>query len=322
MQINIQDIWAHPTRRKHKKYVDGVFQAISKKSALLDQLLTKYGRRLATAIPPRLREIIDFVEGLKAGVSDKVFSDFLDECKLVFNYTEFSRKSEKPWNAYALCKTSKYLMCPYCQQAPAFTIHRTEDNKGHRPTLDHYYPKGEYPYLALSLYNLIPSCYSCNSSLKGKMDFYLDQHLHPFEHQEMVRYEWDIPGYINLREKAIAAGSDLTSPGVKIRIISILDPLHAATLRSLNTFLVTERLEMSELILAPFFEILLTFTPERLAEINKKIFKDSHLQLTEETALQFSRQNYKNEWFGRLKADLLDAAWTFHGNGTNSSPTS
>ncbi len=34
-------------------------------------------------------------------------------------------------------------------------------------TLDHYIDKGKYPYLALSLYNLIPSCYTCNSKVKG-----------------------------------------------------------------------------------------------------------------------------------------------------------
>ncbi len=34
-------------------------------------------------------------------------------------------------------------------------------------TLDHYIDKGTYPYLALSLYNLIPSCYVCNSKVKG-----------------------------------------------------------------------------------------------------------------------------------------------------------
>jgi len=34
-------------------------------------------------------------------------------------------------------------------------------------TLDHYMDKGKYPYLALSLYNLIPSCYTCNSKIKG-----------------------------------------------------------------------------------------------------------------------------------------------------------
>jgi hypothetical protein len=34
--------------------------------------------------------------------------------------------------------------------------------------LDHFYDKGTYPYLALSFYNLIPSCPTCNSSkVKG-----------------------------------------------------------------------------------------------------------------------------------------------------------
>ncbi|HIP12516.1 MAG TPA: hypothetical protein EYG73_07340 [Arcobacter sp.] len=37
-------------------------------------------------------------------------------------------------------------------------------------TLDHYYDKGSYPYLALSLYNLIPSCYVCNSKLKKSIE--------------------------------------------------------------------------------------------------------------------------------------------------------
>ena len=37
-------------------------------------------------------------------------------------------------------------------------------------TLDHYLKKSDYPYLALSLYNLIPSCYVCNSKVKGKIN--------------------------------------------------------------------------------------------------------------------------------------------------------
>jgi hypothetical protein len=38
-------------------------------------------------------------------------------------------------------------------------------------TLDHFIPKNKYPYFALSLFNLIPSCYSCNSKFKGAMIF-------------------------------------------------------------------------------------------------------------------------------------------------------
>lgn len=34
-------------------------------------------------------------------------------------------------------------------------------------TLDHFISKAKHPLVALSLYNLIPSCYSCNSKFKG-----------------------------------------------------------------------------------------------------------------------------------------------------------
>ena len=33
-------------------------------------------------------------------------------------------------------------------------------------SFDHYLPKAKYPFLALNLYNLIPSCKNCNSTFK------------------------------------------------------------------------------------------------------------------------------------------------------------
>src|SRR5690606_32118753 len=39
-------------------------------------------------------------------------------------------------------------------------------------TLDHLLPQSEYPYLSLSLFNLVPSCYSCNSKLKNDKKIY------------------------------------------------------------------------------------------------------------------------------------------------------
>jgi hypothetical protein len=44
-------------------------------------------------------------------------------------------------------------------------------NKNHF-TLDHVLPQSYYPYLSLSLFNLTPSCYSCNSKLKRDAKIY------------------------------------------------------------------------------------------------------------------------------------------------------
>lgn len=41
-------------------------------------------------------------------------------------------------------------------------------------TLDHLLPQKNYPYLSLCLFNLVPSCYSCNSKFKKDKDFFID----------------------------------------------------------------------------------------------------------------------------------------------------
>lgn len=46
--------------------------------------------------------------------------------------------------------------------------------------LDHFYPKSDYPFLALSLYNFVPSCQICNSRLfKGNKDTLVS--IYPYE---------------------------------------------------------------------------------------------------------------------------------------------
>ncbi|MDQ1856272.1 hypothetical protein [Chryseobacterium sp. WLY505] len=44
-------------------------------------------------------------------------------------------------------------------------------------TLDHFIPKGKFPFLSVSIYNLIPSCYSCNSKFKGQKNFELSDFM-------------------------------------------------------------------------------------------------------------------------------------------------
>jgi len=48
--------------------------------------------------------------------------------------------------------------CPYCNRD--FINNRT-NTKG-QAQIDHFFNKKDYPLFALSLYNLIPSCYACN----------------------------------------------------------------------------------------------------------------------------------------------------------------
>jgi len=70
--------------------------------------------------------------------------------------------------------------CTYCNRIYTSTIINKKGNKIIRPTLDHWFPKSDFPLLALSFYNLIPSCSNCNSSVKGATNFNLKDHIHPY----------------------------------------------------------------------------------------------------------------------------------------------
>lgn len=63
----------------------------------------------------------------------------------------------KVW-AKKLVALSNVKVCPYCNRN--FIVNFSET--GTTVELDHFFPKDDYPYLAISLYNLIPSCHTCN----------------------------------------------------------------------------------------------------------------------------------------------------------------
>ena len=310
MQINIKDIWSASVRRTHNEYVRHILHgARLAPGSLLSVLISRHYDDFALGRPKRLRNIINTAKEISKFSCKATYADFLGECKAVFDYGKFSDKNTKGWNAYRLCETSKYQMCPYCQQAGALTIFRDSDDMAFRPTLDHFYPKAQYPFLALSLFNLVPSCHTCNSSLKTTKDFYVEPHLHPFEDQEFIRFTWNIDDYRRQREGVGPMAGSLASTGVGISLIQSANPKQKAIKNSIKTFLIEERLNLNLHSLRNFQEAVLVHTPASLAEINAKVFSQAGWQLTEEVALQFSYRDYKNEWHGRIKADLRDIAW-------------
>jgi hypothetical protein len=73
-------------------------------------------------------------------------------------------------------------VCPFCNREYIFKF---EDEINNKPrmlaSLDHYYDKDTYPFLSISIFNLIPCCHICNSKFKHTKNFYNQKHLHPYE---------------------------------------------------------------------------------------------------------------------------------------------
>ena len=92
-------------------------------------------------------------------------------------YDNFANK-KKGYDAYDLADKLEVDVCPYCNRNYTFTV--KSKNGSTRPQFDHFYDKATYPILALSFYNLIPSCSTCNSTMKGTKPFSLTTHIHPY----------------------------------------------------------------------------------------------------------------------------------------------
>jgi len=72
---------------------------------------------------------------------------------------------KEKYNAHILVEKLGIEVCPYCNRN---YIRNLDDKR--TCELDHFYPKEAYPFFAMSFYNLIPSCKTCNQTMKGSKE--------------------------------------------------------------------------------------------------------------------------------------------------------
>lgn len=78
------------------------------------------------------------------------------ECVKNSVYDIIYRKYDKLDKSWLINKIG-VTVCPYCNRE--FINNRGTSTSAQ---LDHFYPRSKYPIFALSIFNLIPSCYACN----------------------------------------------------------------------------------------------------------------------------------------------------------------
>lgn len=177
-------IFQENQRNRPRKKVIADYQVIDQAAieelteALPDQLLTvsaKFSNQLSTVTgKTKINEIF-----LKA-------------------YKVFTKISNDEWGAYLYLQKLGVTICPYCNENFTYQLldneRRTKKifpNITIRADLDHFFPKSQYPLLAVTLYNLVPSCKVCNSSVKGDFEFDFDKKpLNPYEFSLSDQFEF------------------------------------------------------------------------------------------------------------------------------------
>jgi hypothetical protein len=169
--------------KKIKDLIDSIKKVRS--NNLIDSTLLNILNRFLTflKVEVNLKRIItcpaDKLEDLNNDLKSRfdLKNSFLDKpLGYIFDYDNFRSIIQSLGNKLMI------KVCPYCNIQPTEDI---IDDAGIRivgPAYDHFYDQATNRILALSFYNLIPSCTYCNSNLKGTIPFNSEFHLHPFIH--------------------------------------------------------------------------------------------------------------------------------------------
>lgn len=297
--VNIGHVW-DLAKSDHVKYVLGRISQYrqaclpSFAAALFDEFLNNCGSHLAIGSYAEQIKTIRYVKNLLRKMPEVIQNDFMNLCRHVLSYDHFSEYRSKGWGAYALCKKSTEMLCPYCQQSLCFTVDTASGS--FRPQLDHFFKKSEYPYLAISLFNLIPCCGICNSSLKGAKDFVKNKHLHPFFDREEIAFLIDPATLVQ----------HSNTPSALLDILVDESKLSAKGKNSIATFLLKERYRIHRAYISEFVDGLQAWCdPGRIEEANRIIFSGSSYVLTEKRAIGFDQNQYSREFLGKIRLDLL-----------------
>lgn len=187
------------------------------------------------------------------------------------------------WNRQKLLVENNAKICPYCGRQ-YITSWREETTA----CCDHYYPKELFPLLSINMYNLVPSCYVCNSVLKGRnVKNESDLHLYPYQDDSEI---------LKFKVKIEDAGSlyNISEEANSIEIISQVDdePQIARAEKSLELFKLEE---IYQYHVKDAFKLRKALKEES-SEAYQKIFSENYKQL----------ENISNYAFSYRQKDMLN----------------
>jgi hypothetical protein len=107
---------------------------------------------------------------LKAFIDNNKSFVNLDKTQKDYFYTLYKRLKKPEY-----IKDLDITVCPYCNRNYIFNF-EIDDSLNATAQLDHFFDKSTYPYFSVSIFNLVPSCQTCNQRKSKKQnDIY-----HPF----------------------------------------------------------------------------------------------------------------------------------------------
>lgn len=182
-------------------------------------------------------------------------------------------------------------VCPYCNR----DYINERNNKYPGGHLDHFFPRSKYPFFAICLYNLVPSCAICNT--KKKED---NLKVSPFEENEMAsnfKFEFELDG--DIWEPSIVSLDEDIKNDLKILGLREAYKIHSDEL----TLLAKKREEYSRLYEAHLSKILEIDLNEIYISVEDLIFGEIRY---------YDAERYRNTPLSYLKHQFYNYIKSIH----------
>lgn len=201
-------------------------------------------------------------------------------------------------NDYFLADLLDQHTCLYCNRNYTRTIGNNK-NKILRAEYDHFYSQSKYPLLALSFYNLLPTCSNCNKK-KNDTNFSIDSHLHPYlmtDEDKKFNFSFRKKNFIDNNVKVNISTSNLTSKNKISKTFNDLNLEHIYNKHSDKELkdLLNLRYKYSK----NYIDILLNKTFKNLPISKEEVYRMIF-------GIEINEEDYHKRPFSKFKKDIID----------------
>lgn len=208
---------------------------------------------------------------------------------------------EDKFPSFELTQALNLKACPYCNAEDVIVQDlQDKDVRIRNCELDHFYSKKYYPYLAISLYNLVPSGNICNGgNCKHEKDTLREGLISPFELQdsEGLRFE------LELNDKG-ASSYDTFTKSISIRTHVV----NTALTNNARIFLIASRyskeLEQARLIWTLYKKCSAEGYRKMIVEKSRLLNTTLTFDTWFESELNITPSNYSNHKLSKLSMDI------------------
>ncbi|GJQ61116.1 MAG: hypothetical protein SCALA702_01690 [Melioribacteraceae bacterium] len=227
----------------------------------------------------------------------KVDSLIAERIKEIFNYKTF-RSSEFCVNYLRELGFEPRVPCPYCNFDELSIVTRNgEDNNLALLDLDHFVPQSKYPFLALSMYNLVPSCHNCNYIFKRETLFLIDTHINPFDKSFDEYFQFSL-------QTPFIYGMDINDFLISCKTVNGFRD------DSLRDLCIIERYNTAKEELLKKLNLIYKMTKSKKEELESIFENDINGDLMQLAEFPTSKSDIVKFKLGKIKRDIYLESWT------------